>query len=114
MAVPPCAAMPVNRTTVATGITLAALGGLTAVAMSAGGKTTSQQPAAAPAAEVRTETVHRTVRVHRKQRSRPTPSVAAPAPRPAAPAPRAYEDDDHSGHGRGGHHGGHGHGGDDD
>ena len=112
MAAPPCAAMPINRTTVATGVTLAALGGLTAVAMSSGGgETTSQQPAAAPAAEIRTETVHRRVHVRRKQCSRPARSVAAPAPRPAAPAP-AYDDDDHSGHGHGGHHGGRG--GDDD
>ena len=116
MAVPPCAAMAINRTTVATGVTLAALGGLTAVAMTAGrGETTSQQPAAAPAAEIRTETVHRTVRVRPKQRSRAARPAAVPTPRPAAPAPtpapRAYDDDhdhgqddDHSGHGRGGGH----------
>jgi hypothetical protein len=55
--------MSINRVSIATGGTLAALGLLTAVALSAGSaKPSAGQPSAAPTPEVRTETVRRTVR----------------------------------------------------
>ena len=84
--------MPSMRTAIATGSTLLALGGLTAVAVSSG--TTGQAPPAAgqktstptPPAEVRTvvvtKVIHRTRRakVARHRPSAPAPAVAAPAP----------------------------------
>jgi hypothetical protein len=87
--------MPSVRTAIATGSTLLALGGLTAVAVSSGG--TDQAPPAAsqkkatptPPAEVRTvvvtKVIHRTRRakVARHRPSAPAPAAAAPAPAPA-------------------------------
>jgi hypothetical protein len=88
--------MNINRTSVATGGTLAALGVLTAVALSAGaGAPTPAQPKAAPPPEVRTEIVHRTIRIRHKRPAakvavpvvRQRVPAAAPAPRPPAPLP---------------------------
>jgi hypothetical protein len=97
------------KTKIGAGATLLALGGLAAYALSAG----AQEPATTAAAksgpvEVRTETVHRTVRVvkHEKRRRNrgashasgaPAAPAAAPSPAPArvasspapAPAPAA-------------------------
>ncbi len=93
--------MPNLRTAIAAGTTVLALGGLTALAVSAGG-TDSAQPSAgnaataparsAPPAEVRTvvvtKVIHRTRRAKAPRRpSAPAPVAAAPAPAPvAAPA----------------------------
>ena len=98
--------MPFDRTRIAAGTTLAALGVLAAVALNAGGKPSASQPTAAPKPEVRTEVIRRTVRVSRKHsESAPGPVRPAAQPRagrPATPAPAAsgasYGDDDHSGH----------------
>ncbi|HEY8581355.1 MAG TPA: hypothetical protein VIL49_00350 [Capillimicrobium sp.] len=113
--------MQINRATIATGGTLAALGVLTAIALSAGSVDAPSDAAtdvAAPAPEVRTETVRRTVRVRRPSEAAGTavaspavvsaaaapavvaasapaaaPRAAAPAPAPTAPAPAAPVDD---------------------
>ena len=63
--------MSLNRTRIATGVTLAALGVLAALALSAGGDepSTTAAPAAAPTPEVRTEIIRRTVRVKSKSGS---------------------------------------------
>jgi hypothetical protein len=111
------------------GVTLAALGGLTAFALSGGEETQASTTASQPV-EVRTQTIRRTERVVRgpkRSSSGPgpgAPAAAAPAPAPAsaapaavpapapAPAPvttRSSGGDDDSGHGRG-----RGRGGDDD
>lgn len=131
--------MSLDRTRIATGATLAALGVLAALALSAGGDepSTTAAPAAAPTPEVRTEIIRRTVHVKSKSgssasagASRPTASPAQAAAPAGAPAPRAAApvrsddsghrgDDDHSDDD--GSHGddeddddGHGRGGDDD
>ena len=79
--------MTFNRTSVATGVTLAGLGALTAVAIAAGGggDAAPSKPATAPAAEIRTETVNRTVRPPREE-DRPRARPAAPRPRPVVAA----------------------------
>ncbi|HEV2062163.1 MAG TPA: hypothetical protein VGR12_04855, partial [Solirubrobacteraceae bacterium] len=65
--------MSLNRSQIAAGATLVALGGLAAVALVAGGgQHESSAAAAAPPAEVRTEIVRRTIRVRK-------PVAAAPA-----------------------------------
>lgn len=73
--------MPSTRFKIGAAATLAALGLLAAVALASGGRETSQQSAAAPAPEVRTEVVRQTV-----HRSAPVPaqSGSAPATAPAA------------------------------
>jgi hypothetical protein len=140
--------MRFTRTSIAAAATIAALGILTAVALASGGDPTTTAPAPAadtdPPAQVRTETVHRTV--HRDAPARAASSDddgtadQGPGDAPATPvAPtvrhdanddRGGDDHDNSGpgsesSGRGGDddgpnhdvgddHGGHGGGGDDD
>jgi len=117
--------MPLNRTPIAAGCTLAAVAvAVAAVALSAGGGEPSPSaPAAAPTPEVRTEIIRRTVHVRRK---RPAPaatgsagsSVRAVAPaaaaRATAAAPRiaspSRADNDRSGHDNDDDNGGHGQG----
>jgi hypothetical protein len=123
--------MPFNRTRIAAASTLAALGVLAAVALSAGGKPSPAQPAATPKPEVRTEVIRRTVHVSRKHSKsapgparassvRPTapaaqPRAAAPATPARAPSAASYDGDDRSGHGGGEDHDDQGDdGGDDD
>jgi hypothetical protein len=129
--------MRFSRTSIAAALTIVALGALAAVALASGGSGTTTAPAPTaetdPPAQVRTETIHRTV--HRSA----APARAASsdddgtldqgpgdAPRtPVAPAQaddrghdfdddrRGDDDDDHDNSGPGSSHSGHG-GGDDD
>ena len=131
--------MRFSRTSIAAALTIVALGALAAVALASGGSGTTTAPAPTaetdPPAQVRTETVHRTV-----HRNAPARSASADddgtldqgpgdAPRtPVAPAQaddrghdfdddrRGRDDDDHDDSGPGSSHRGHGgddHGGDD-
>jgi hypothetical protein len=74
-----------NRTRIATAVTLLALGALTAVALASRPGEETQQPAAASAApeEVRTQVVRRDRTV---TQDAPAPRAAPAAPRAAAPA----------------------------
>ena len=121
------------KTKVGAGVTLAALGGLTAFAVASGNAKEAAGTAAASRTqpvEVRTQTVHRTVRVTKRAHGRhgaddvaapapapapAAPPAAAPAPAPAAPVTRAAapapapvttrtsgSSEDNSGHGGGG------------
>src|SRR3954447_5089809 len=83
------------KTKIGAGATLAALGGLGAVAISSGDGTSASPAAQTQPVQVRTETIRRTIRVVKhekpKHHRRPKPAAvpaAAPAPRPVAPAPR--------------------------
>lgn len=82
---------PLN-TKLAAGATLAALGGITAVAVAGSDRTDTAKPAAAPV-EVRTETIEKTVHVTRhekpKHKRMRRPAAPAVAPRPASAAPPA-------------------------
>lgn len=90
--------MPNLRTAIAAGTTVLALGGLTALAVSAGGTDAAPSAAgknamttAAPPAEVRTvvvtKVIHRTRRAKTPRRpAAPARAVGAPAPAPAAAA----------------------------
>lgn len=90
--------MPNMRTAIATGATLLALGGLTAVAVSAGGNDPAPEAAGqkkvtpAPPPEVRTvvvtKVIHRTRRAKAARDRPPAPAPVAAAPAPA-PAPAA-------------------------
>jgi hypothetical protein len=137
--------MRFSRTSIAAAVTIVALGALAAVALASGGNQTTTAPAPTaetdPPAQVRTETVHRTVQRDRSASSDDDGTVdqgPGDAPRtPVAPAQTTrhdvdddHGDDDTSGpgsshsgrgggdddgpdHDRGDDHGGHG-GGDDD
>jgi hypothetical protein len=80
---------PVNKK-LAAGATLAALGGLTAVAIGQPGSTETKKAAAAPV-EIRTETIQKTVRVVRHEKPKHkhvrTPAAPAVAPRRVSAAP---------------------------
>ncbi len=137
--------MRFTRTTITALLAVAALGALAAVALASSGSPTTTAPAPTaetdPPAQVRTETVHRTVHVNAPARSASSDDDGTldqgpgDAPRtPAAPAQgtvrhdagddrRGRDGDDdnsgpgssHSGHDGGDDHGGHsGHGGGDD
>ena len=128
--------MRFSRTSIAAALTIVALGALAAVALASGGSETTTAPAPTaetdPPAQVRTETIHRTV--HRSPPARAASSDddgtldqgPGDAPRtPVAPAQaddrghdfdddrRGHDDgDDHDNSGPGSSHSGHG--GDDD
>lgn len=92
---------PVNKK-LAAGATVAALGGLTAIAIGQPGSTSNKETAAAPV-EVRTETIEKTVHVVRHEKPKhkrvrtpaparavaPRPASAAPPPAPVTPAAAA-------------------------
>lgn len=79
--------MSETRTKIATGATLLALGGLAGVALSAESQqTTSSAATPTPPVEVRTEVVHRTVHVIRREKAK---KVSAPPARAATPVPAA-------------------------
>lgn len=80
--------MSLNRTRIATGCTIAALGLLAVVALNAGGdEPSASAPAAAPTPEVRTEIVRRTVHVKSKRRAPASAGSSAQAPGRTAAAP---------------------------
>jgi hypothetical protein len=119
--------MRFTRTSIAAAATIAALGILAAVALASGGEQTTTAPAPAadtdPPAQVRTETVHRTV--HRDAPARSASSDddgtadQGPGDAPATPVAPAHDANDDRGHDGPNHdlnddHGGDRHGGDDD
>ena len=81
-----------TRTKIAAGATLLVLGGLAGVALSAeSNRATGAAQTAAPV-EVRTQIVHRTVHVIRREkpkRRKPTRATSSPAPIPAVSTPPA-------------------------
>ena len=103
--------MQTTRFKIAAATTLAALGILAALALSAGGQERTSTTATAPE-EVRTEVVQETVHKTRRARNRgsggvlraapaPAPRVPAPAPPVAAPFPAGSPDGHHRGRGPG-------------
>jgi len=126
--------MKQTKTKVATAATVAALAGLTGVAMSAGGGNPEPQQAAAKQRQAKPQVVRRTIHVTKQApasaSAAPAPVAAAPAPAPVAvpsSAPVVVDDhgsdefepfDDHGGDDEfedsDEDHSGHGHGDDDD
>ncbi len=70
--------MTPNRSRIAVGAGLLALGGLTGAALSAGGQQKAAKVAARPPAIVRTEVIRQTIHRTRHEKPRPAPAAAPP------------------------------------